>query len=59
MAYQSEVDEYRNDYRHKIHPFHGMMRVHDPGIDDGGERQENEAEDDDQERVVRSLQEIR
>src|ERR1035438_7358399 len=56
---QAEIDEHRNNDCDEVKPFDGMVRIHDPRIDDGGHWQENEADDDEQQRMISPLEKIR
>src|SRR5580692_2569191 len=59
MAEQAEIDEHGYYDRDQIESLDGLVRIDNPCVDDGGHRQENEAQNDQQQRMVGSLEKIR
>ena len=49
---RAEIHEHRDDDDDEVDPGDGAVRVHRPGVGDGGERHEEESEDRPQVRIV-------
>jgi copper chaperone CopZ len=58
VANQAQIRHDRNNDGNQIDSVKGVASVHDPSVDDGGQRQKEEPKSEEQQRVVRALEEV-
>src|SRR5713226_8182580 len=58
MTNQTQIHQDRNDDGNQVDSVKSVASVQDPGVDDGCQRKKEEPESEEQQRVVRALEEV-